>query len=117
MASLIALLEAGTTPWRREWDGAAGGGHHANLWRRRPGPPREELVAELGAVLLGQRLEIGSAMANHAAYLGHWVDLLRESPRVLLQVLSDARRAADLICPEPEGVAQPTTTLPTVTQS
>jgi antirestriction protein ArdC len=61
---------------------------------------REELVAELGAVLLGDRLEIGSAMANHAAYLGHWVELLKESPRVLLQVLSDARRAADLICPE-----------------
>ena len=66
---------------------------------------REELVAELGAVLLGDRLEIGSAMANHAAYLGHWIELLRESPRVLLQVLSDARRAADLICPEaPEKV-------------
>jgi antirestriction protein ArdC len=66
---------------------------------------REELVAELGAVLLGDRLEIGSAMANHAAYLGHWIELLRESPRVLLQVLSDARRAADLICPEaPEAV-------------
>jgi antirestriction protein ArdC len=61
---------------------------------------REELVAELGAVLLGDRLEIGSAMANHAAYLGHWVELLRESPRVLLQVLSDARKAADLVCPE-----------------
>ena len=61
---------------------------------------REELVAELGAVLLGDRLEIGSAMANHAAYLGHWVELLRESPRVLLQVLSEARRAADLVCPE-----------------
>jgi len=66
---------------------------------------REELVAELGAVLLGDRLEIGSAMANHAAYLGHWVELLRESPRVLLQVLTDARKAADLICPEnPEAV-------------
>ncbi|TVS02181.1 MAG: DUF1738 domain-containing protein [Cyanobium sp. PLM2.Bin73] len=62
---------------------------------------REELVAELGAVLLGDRLEIGSAMANHAAYLGGWIALLRETPRVLLQVLSDARRAADLICPEP----------------
>jgi antirestriction protein ArdC len=61
---------------------------------------REELVAELGAVLLGDRLEIGSAMANHAAYLGHWVELLRESPRLLLQVLSDARKAADLVCPE-----------------
>jgi antirestriction protein ArdC len=61
---------------------------------------REELVAELGAVLLGDRLEIGSAMANHAAYLGHWVELLQESPRVLLQVLSDARKAADLVVPE-----------------
>ena len=30
MASLIALLGAGTTPWRREWD-APGGGHHVNL--------------------------------------------------------------------------------------
>jgi antirestriction protein ArdC len=61
---------------------------------------REELVAELGAVLLGDRLEIGSAMANHAAYLGHWIELLRSSPKVLLQVLGDARRAADLIHPE-----------------
>ena len=61
---------------------------------------REELVAELGAVLLGDRLEIGSAMANHAAYLSHWVELLQKSPRVLLQVLSDARKAADLVCPE-----------------
>jgi antirestriction protein ArdC len=61
---------------------------------------REELVAKLGAVLLGHRLEIGTAMANHAAYLGHWLELLRESPRLLLQVLSDARKAADLICPE-----------------
>jgi len=67
---------------------------------------REELVAELGAVLLGHRLEIGTAMANHAAYLGHWLELLRESPRLLLQVLNDARRAADLICPEdPEVLA------------
>ena len=61
---------------------------------------REELVAELGAVLLGDRLEIGSAMANHAAYLGHWLALLKESPRLLLQVLSDARKAGDLVCPE-----------------
>jgi antirestriction protein ArdC len=39
-------------------------------------------------------------MANHAAYLGHWLELLKESPRLLLQVLSDARKAADLIFPE-----------------
>ena len=56
-------------------------------------------------MLLGYRLESSSAMANHAAYLGHWVELLRESPRVLLQVLSDARNTADLICPEEDSEA------------
>jgi antirestriction protein ArdC len=30
VASLISLLEAGTSPWRREWDAAAGG-HQVNL--------------------------------------------------------------------------------------
>jgi len=67
------------------------------------GKPRyaqEELVAELGAVLLGDRLEIGSEIESHAAYLGHWVELLKESPKVLFQVLSEARQAVDLICPE-----------------
>ncbi|WP_367279714.1 zincin-like metallopeptidase domain-containing protein [Synechococcus sp. CCFWC 502] len=62
---------------------------------------RVELVAELGAVLLGDRLEIGSEIKSHAAYLGHWIELLKESPKVLFQVLSEARQPADLICPEP----------------
>jgi antirestriction protein ArdC len=61
---------------------------------------REELVAELGAVQHGDRLEIGSAMANHASYLGQWLELLKESPRVPLQVLSGTHKSADLIYPE-----------------
>jgi antirestriction protein ArdC len=61
---------------------------------------REELVAELGAVLLCQRLEIGSEFQNHAAYLANWVEVLQEGPRTLFQVLSQARQAADLIAPE-----------------
>jgi antirestriction protein ArdC len=86
-------------------------GHPSRLGRDLSGSPsageaalkayaREELVAELGAVLLGDRLEIGSDGLNHAAYLSHWVELLQESPRLLLQVLGEARRAADLIAPE-----------------
>ena len=67
-----------------------------------PAYAREELVAELGAVLLGDRLEIGSDVSHHAAYLSHWIELLRESPRLLFQVLGEARRAADLIAPEEE---------------
>jgi antirestriction protein ArdC len=51
-------------------------------------------------VLVGDRLEIGSEIESHAAYLGHWVELLKESPKVLFQVLRKARQAADLIYPE-----------------
>ena len=65
-----------------------------------PSYAREELVAELGSVLLGDRLEIGSDLANHASYLASWINLLKETPRLLLQVLAEARRAADLIAPE-----------------
>lgn len=58
---------------------------------------REELVAELGAFLQCRRLQVSSCTESHAAYLSHWVEMLRESPRVLLKVLSDARKAADLV--------------------
>ena len=68
---------------------------------------REELVAELGAVLLGDRLRIGSEACHHAAYLSSWIALLQESPRLLFQVLSEARRAAELICPEEPEEAAP----------
>jgi antirestriction protein ArdC len=80
-------------------------GHQSRLMRDLSGRmgsasyAREELVAELGAFLLCRRLEVDSCAENHAAYIGHWVEILRESPRVLLKVLSDARKAADLIFP------------------
>ena len=66
---------------------------------------REELVAELGAMLIGDRLEIGSDTANHAAYMSHWIALLQDSPRLLYQVLGEARRAADLVAPDQEPPA------------
>ena len=62
-----------------------------------------KLVAELGAVLIGDRMELCSEIESHAAYLGHWVELLKESPKVLFQVLSEALQAANLICPEASG--------------
>ncbi|WP_457767397.1 zincin-like metallopeptidase domain-containing protein [Cyanobium sp. ULC082] len=71
---------------KRDLGGAFGNAHYS----------REEL----GAVLLGDRLEIGSEIESHATYLGHWIELLKESPKVLIQVLSEARQAAELICPE-----------------
>jgi antirestriction protein ArdC len=53
----------------------------------------------LGAVLLGERLEIGSDVSNHAAYLAEWIQLLRQSPTLLYKLLSEARQAADWISP------------------
>ena len=67
---------------------------------------REELVAELGAVLLGDRLEIGSDTQNHAAYLSHWIQLLQEEPKQLLACLGDARKAVELIAPEQQEQSQ-----------
>jgi antirestriction protein ArdC len=84
-------------------------GHASRLKRDQSGAfgsssyAREELVAELGSVLLGQRLQIGCELTNHAAYLQSWISVLRQSPKVLLQVISAARQAVDLICPEPEA--------------
>ena len=87
-------------------------GHSSRLARNLSGVmgsrayAREELVAELGAVIVCQRLQIGSDIQNHAAYLTHWAEMLKESPAVLFQVLSAARQAADLIAPEaPEPAA------------
>ena len=87
-------------------------GHQSRLKRDlggKFGQPRyalEELIAELGAVLLGDRLEIGTEIESHAAYLSHWIELLKQSPKLLFQVLREARQAADLIYPEsPEGSA------------
>ena len=81
-------------------------GHSSRLGRDLSGAfgsrsyAREELVAELGSILVGQRLEIGCQLVHHAAYLESWIAVLRESPQVLLQVLSQARQAADLVAPE-----------------
>ena len=72
----------------------------------KPRYAREELVAELGAVLLGDRLEIGSELQSLAAYLEHWIALLQAKPQVLFQVLGEARQAVELIAPE--GVVQST---------
>lgn len=67
---------------------------------------REELVAELASVLICYRLQVGCQLEGHAAYLKHWAGILREGgSRVLFQVLSQARQAADMVAPEPADPA------------
>ena len=62
-------------------------------------------------MLLVNQLDIGSEIESHAAYLGHWMELLRKLPKVLFQMLSETRQAADLVCPEP-GIAIPVEEIP-----
>jgi antirestriction protein ArdC len=59
---------------------------------------REELVAELAAFLICNRLEISSSAENHAAYLGHWARVIKEGPKVLFKALGQASAAANAIC-------------------
>jgi antirestriction protein ArdC len=62
------------------------------------GYAREELVAELGAAFLcadlGLRLE---DRADHAAYIGHWLSVLKDDKRAVFAAAAHAQRAADYL--------------------
>ena len=60
---------------------------------------KEELIAELGAFLLTNRLHIASRTENHASYLQAWIKCLKEKPSFLKTALSAATRAANLLVP------------------
>ncbi len=66
MASLVALLEAATTPWRREWD-AASGGHHVNLLSGRRYRGANPALLTLGMHLRGSALPYWCGFAEAKA--------------------------------------------------
>jgi len=55
---------------------------------------------ELVGGLFGDRLEIGRAFENHAAYLQLRLHLLRESSGGAVPGAGEARRAVELVAPE-----------------
>lgn len=58
----------------------------------------EELVAELGSAILGAELALPvDHLDDHAAYLGHWLGILRADPKALLTIASKADQAAAYI--------------------
>lgn len=62
------------------------------------GYAREELVAELGAAFLCAELDITPEVrADHAAYLDHWLNILKEDKRAIFGAASHAQRAADYL--------------------
>ncbi len=64
--ALIQLLEAGTTPWRREWD-SSGGGHHANLLNGHRYRGANVILLTLGMHLRGSALPYWCGFAEAKA--------------------------------------------------
>jgi antirestriction protein ArdC len=59
----------------------------------------EELVAELYAAFTCATLGISTTpRPDHAAYLAHWLHVLRSDPRALFTVASKAQAATDHLC-------------------
>jgi antirestriction protein ArdC len=58
----------------------------------------EELVAELGAAFLSADLSLTpEPREDHAAYIGHWLNALKNDKRAIFTAASHAQRAADFL--------------------
>jgi antirestriction protein ArdC len=77
-----------------------------------------ELVVEIGACYLARELGVPASdnLANHVAYLGHWLKAMKKDPRFIFRASALASRAADYLLsfsrpteaePEPESEAVP----------
>ena len=61
-----------------------------------PGYAREELVAELGAAFLCADLGLAlEPREDHAAYVGHWLQVLKDDKRFIVSAASHAQKAVD----------------------
>ena len=61
-----------------------------------PDYAREELPAEIGSLVMGDRLGIGHDPWRHAAYVGAWIGALRNDPREIFRAAGDARELSNL---------------------
>jgi len=75
--------------------------HKSRLNRNNLSYANEELVAELGAYIVCNRLQISNLdTMNHAAYLESWCPMLRKDPKILFKSLANASKAAELVIGE-----------------
>ena len=75
--------------------------HKTRLSRNNLSYAQEELVAELGAYLICNRLQISNLdTMNHAAYLEAWCPMLKSDPKILFKSLANASKAADMVIGE-----------------
>jgi antirestriction protein ArdC len=73
----------------------------------------EELIAELGAAFWCAQFQLEQATrADHAAYLGDWLAILRQDARALVAACGHAQRALDYLNNAAGWPAAPTPTTP-----
>ncbi|MBR4876106.1 MAG: hypothetical protein IKU14_00135, partial [Rhodocyclaceae bacterium] len=53
---------------------------------------REEMRAEIASMILGDEFGLGHDPANHAAYVGHWIKILKDDPSELYRACADAEK-------------------------
>lgn len=61
---------------------------------------KEELRAEIGSMLIGARLGIGrdpEHIANHHAYLKHWLDIAKSDPQEVVRACRDAEKICQFL--------------------
>ena len=61
-----------------------------------PDYAREELRAEIGSLVMGDRLGIGHDPSRHVAYIEAWIGVLKKDPREIIGAASDARKLSEL---------------------
>ena len=68
---------------------------------------REELRAEIAAMMTGERLGVGHEPRHGTAYVASWVKALRGNPREIREACVDAQRASDwLVARDRERVTE-----------
>jgi len=58
---------------------------------------REELRAEISSMMTGDRLRLGHDPSRHAAYVGSWIEALRDDPREIYRASRDAQVMSDFV--------------------
>ena len=61
------------------------------------GYSKEELLAEIASMLLGDELGIGHDPGQHAAYVASWVSVLQNDPLEIFRAAADAEKIQDYV--------------------
>ena len=69
--------------------------------------PREELVAELGSMMLGAETGIPHDPSQHAAYVQSWIKALKNDKNEIFRAASAASKACDFVLGKDRAIDSP----------